>query len=334
MKFIWLFIAIICLQLCSTTTSLHWILNSLPSLFPFDKSSKSSLNKLEIPKLDLYEVNGEIYIRRSHHNEINYLKFSTRTSTNSLCITQPNSIPTISLSNHLVSAEGIFGIYKLEQGYYLAVIKSSSPVLHLSGINGIREITEIRFIHITPSISSSSSASSVSDNKILRLLLEAVRRHTFYYSATDYDFTKSVQSNHIRKANAILSTITSSSTTTTTTTSNSDTTTTTTSNSDTTTSSSSSTTSSWRDADDRFFWNLNVLKELISQGVDDVWIVPVVNCWICSDVVYKSNSSIPINSSLTTNNNNNNNNHHHNNNRNPASNNKDNIAKKKIRKNI
>ena len=43
---------------------------------------------------------------------------------------------------------------------------------------------------------------------------------------------------------------------------------------------------SWRNCDERFFWNLNVVSDLIdTPGLDDRWITPVTNMWTSSEEV-------------------------------------------------
>jgi hypothetical protein len=41
---------------------------------------------------------------------------------------------------------------------------------------------------------------------------------------------------------------------------------------------------SWKTCDERFFWNLNVLSDLIdTPGIDERWITPVTNMWVSSE---------------------------------------------------
>lgn len=49
---------------------------------------------------------------------------------------------------------------------------------------------------------------------------------------------------------------------------------------------SSNTPTSWKTCDERFFWNLNVLSNLIdTPGIDSRWITPVTNMWISSEEI-------------------------------------------------
>jgi SacI homology domain len=44
--------------------------------------------------------------------------------------------------------------------------------------------------------------------------------------------------------------------------------------------------SSWKTCDERFFWNLNVLSNLIdTPDIDSRWITPVTNMWISSEEI-------------------------------------------------
>jgi SacI homology domain len=44
--------------------------------------------------------------------------------------------------------------------------------------------------------------------------------------------------------------------------------------------------SSWKSCDERFFWNLNVLSNLIdTPDIDSRWITPVTNMWISSEEI-------------------------------------------------
>jgi SacI homology domain len=50
---------------------------------------------------------------------------------------------------------------------------------------------------------------------------------------------------------------------------------------------------SWKTCDERFFWNLNVLSDLIdTPGIDERWITPVTNMWVSSeDITLKMKKS-------------------------------------------
>ena len=44
--------------------------------------------------------------------------------------------------------------------------------------------------------------------------------------------------------------------------------------------------SSWQSCDERFFWNLNVLSNLIdTPNIDSRWITPVTNMWVSSEEI-------------------------------------------------
>ena len=49
---------------------------------------------------------------------------------------------------------------------------------------------------------------------------------------------------------------------------------------------SMNTLSSWKSCDERFFWNLNVLSNLIdTPNIDSRWITPVTNMWVSSEEI-------------------------------------------------
>ena len=200
------------------------------------------------PSIDVYEQDGDFFIRRQHLGSTNYLRLSSygTSSTSLLSITQPRSLPP-GTAQYITSGEAIFGLYKFNHDYYLALIMESEAVQSLSNVQeGVRLIKEIRLF---PLHNKNTNINEDNNQKILSLLLDTLSRHSFYYSTSNYDFTRSVQSNLL---------VTNQGPTT------------------------------WRDCDDRFVWNFNVLHDLVDQKVDDCWITPVTNAWLTSETIQSS----------------------------------------------
>lgn len=209
---------------------------------------KQSINKFRKPHIDLFEYDGDYYLEQNLPGSTHLLKLSDFNQ--QLNISCPDHLP--SSASHILSAEVIFGVYKLDRSYYLALVKESSPLSTLTAIPGIREVKEVRFIPL--SVKSKNPVDELVHNKVLELLLETVRSHTFYYSTSTFDLTRTMQSNFISSKLQYKK-------------------------------------PSWRDCDDRFFWNFNILHDLVVEKVDDIWITPIVNAWISSQPIETSSSS-------------------------------------------
>lgn len=140
--------------------------------------------------------------------------------------------------NSNIICDGVFGIYKLSNSYYLALITNSSEVLGTT-MNSIRKVEKIELVEFPFSWSDQNV-----NRKEKRLLLEAFKSHSFYFSVGEYDLTRTFQNNNEVQA-------------------------------------ASRTLYPWQKADERFFWNLNSVAPLIDAGCDS-FVIPVVNAWIAS----------------------------------------------------
>lgn len=156
--------------------------------------------------------------------------------------------------------QGIFGIYNLPSGYFLALIKSSTIASAFPPASGVREIKELSLLKI-PQVDGGKAAPPLTTPQLerqreaLELLLAALSRHTFYFThivAPDpFDVTRSTQSRDDLMASLTLD---------------------------------SRSKLQWRGSDERFFWNFNLLAPLIDGGLDE-WVVPVTNAWASSSPI-------------------------------------------------
>lgn len=182
---------------------------------------------------------------RRNDDRSHYLRLSSLK--NEIDVTQ---LPSTSLTYEKgeVSADGIFGFYQFPQGPAVVMIKESSPVFYL---RDIYEIKELCVIPICPTTTNNENEDitklSGSQLDAVNLIEETFSYHKFYYSKGNYDFTKNLQTNLNDVNNKCEKT--------------------------------------WRTADEKYFWNRNLLHCLIKDGnaaIDDEWILPVTNGWIAS----------------------------------------------------
>jgi len=196
---------------------------------------------------------------------------------NEVKIVQRKKVINTNKNNNVNKAAGIFGVYNLPYGNYIAVIKSSIPASNYIGIsnenkmpnnkidplllkmaNNVHQIKEIEFILIPSSSSNHNLTIQMRQQEELLLLQDAFSRHNFYYYKNNaarkndgyYDVTRSLQANLINIYNETNNSF------------------------------------DWKGCDERFFWNLNAIQEIINiKNIDSEWIVPVTNAWISSDIL-------------------------------------------------
>lgn len=157
--------------------------------------------------------------------------------------------------------QGIFGIYELPSGYFVALIKSSVAASAFPNSSGVREIKEITLLKI-PEVENGKTPPPLSATQLERqkdamdLLLSAVSRHTFYFAhivsagggaggACFFDVTRNTQSRADVERKLTPDTRNQL---------------------------------QWRCCDERFFWNFNLITPLIDAGLHD-WVVPTTNAW-------------------------------------------------------
>lgn len=123
---------------------------------------------------------------------------------------------------------GVFGVFKLPQGYCLGVITSSIPVPS-APIQDIHAIESVNFIKIPHSRINNDEKLRIKQTETERMLLETLRKHSLLFSTTGrYDVTKNLQANVLDNTEP----------------------------------------NSRIRCDERFFWNLNSNKLFLDSGLD------------------------------------------------------------------
>lgn len=90
------------------------------------------------------------------------------------------------------------------------------------------------------------NSDSATDTVTEKLIRDAFSRHTFFFSVSDYDVTNNLPRNEALKACYPHF--------------------------------------HWKQCDERFFWNLNVISVLIDSKLDD-WITPITNAWVSTQTL-------------------------------------------------
>ena len=158
-----------------------------------------------------------------------------------------------------VEAEIIFGIFHLSNGAYLALVTASEEVPVLAPL-GWRKIKRIELLPLR-AVNAKKLARSLEreGERELKLLCTGLQVHTFYYSAT-HDITQSLQrqlalagSNGGKQSWGEFFGLRRAA--------------------------ERAPESQWRRADERFFWNRNILSDIIACGAGDL-AVPVLNAFV------------------------------------------------------
>ena len=179
-----------------------------------------------------------------------------KSGNNTLKLSQADAIDSDLLTNNGqgLLCDGIFGIYRLPAGYYMALITESEAIVGddspFPKDSGVREIKKISLVKIPYNDQSADIDASVEEeNKtVLEMLWKTLYRHQFYFvlpqkSHLHFDVTRNLRSQSlIRQHYHHLS---------------------------------------WYTCDERFFWNLNAVGPLIQSGLDQ-FIVPTTNAFITS----------------------------------------------------
>ena len=200
----------------------------------------------------LYKLESCIYLCKTKSSEALEIKMHG----NDLSIKEINckSIQPKILNSVTTKMNGdiIFGIFKLPLGYYLGIVTSSEvfPTLGAS----VKEIRQVELISIDNQLKPIiESDKSIVDNhkEAISMLQRALSTHSFYYSSSlDYDITSSIEKNYLKsKSKSSQRNI--------------------------------PTIPSYIDADDKFFWNLNISSAFIERGLGH-WVTPVTNIWTSS----------------------------------------------------
>ena len=167
-----------------------------------------------------------------------------------------------SLNTHSLGrvCEGIFGVYDLPGGAYLAIITQAEYIQHISML-GIKKIGRIELVKI-PSVAMSENVLKVNNTELLdeqanaeRILMATFKQHDLYFSASGYDITRTYQNNMLTP-----STIGAS---------------------------GPYTRYNWTNMEEKFCWNLNHVKPFSEANCTHL-IAPVVNAFIAgTNMSYK-----------------------------------------------
>lgn len=154
----------------------------------------------------------------------------------------PSEIPedTSGTPPQVIPLDAIFGIYDLLSGSYLALIVESAPVISTKYID-LRKATKIAVIPLFKQGRPLSDEAQRDEDRYLELLHEGFSSHQFYFSF-HHDVTHSFQRHAKLTAQQLQAPV-------------------------------------WTRADLRFFWNRDVVGDLIATMADE-WIVPVMSAYV------------------------------------------------------
>lgn len=142
----------------------------------------------------------------------------------------------------LIPVDALFGIYHLLSGPYMVLVTDSEVAVGLSGGMEFRKVTKAAIIPLIKSGVPLSDEKQADEDRYLELLHLAISSHHFYFSYT-HDVTHTLQ----RVARM--------------------------------TAEDRAKKPLWQRADDRFFWNRDVVGELVTAKAHD-WIVPMMNAYV------------------------------------------------------
>ena len=140
--------------------------------------------------------------------------------------------------------EAIFGIYDLLSGSYVAIVIESEPYVSITNVTTNVNIRKVKKILLLPLFRNGrllSEQKQKDENRCLHLLHQSFAIHQFFFSTT-FDITLSQQKFAMLNQRQLLNPI-------------------------------------WTRADDRFFWNHNVILDLIACEANQ-WIVPFMSAFI------------------------------------------------------
>ena len=155
-----------------------------------------------------------------------------------------SELPDLGGPSQVLPLEAIFGIYDLLSGSYVALVVESEPFVTLTGFN-IRKVKKILVIPLFRNGKLLSETKQRDEDRYLQLLHKAFSEHQFFFSAAN-DITLTQQ----RIAKLVNNQ-----------------------------SSTGGPQQLWERADHRFFWNHNVIVDLIACEADE-WIVPFMSAYI------------------------------------------------------
>jgi hypothetical protein len=151
--------------------------------------------------------------------------------------------------------EAIFGFYDLLSGSYVALLIESEPYINNSAVS-IRKAKKVLIVPLFRQARPLSDSKQADEDRYLKLLNLGFDEHSFYFSYTsEITLTQQRLAKIQRQANESL----------------------------------------WTKADLRFFWNRDLIEELVAIHADD-WIVPFMSAYIelRSDVVIEEGITVSI----------------------------------------
>lgn len=153
----------------------------------------------------------------------------------------------------LIPVDAIFGIYHLLSGPYLALVTDSEVAVAVAGLE-FRRVTKAAIIPLIKSGVPLSEERQADEDRYLELLHAAISSHQFYFSYT-HDVTQTLQRLATRPATATVAATTAGA------------------------NKAGAGAPLWQRADDRFFWNRELVPELVAAKAHD-WIVPMMNAFL------------------------------------------------------
>lgn len=223
------------------------------SLFPTLKhrQTRSIANMMNQP-FQLRRSNGRLSITLNSEQVIHMNSNGSIVSMHSA--KTPNNSP---LDQHSIGFEGIFGIYSLPAGSYLAIIKQAEN-MKFTTVPGVKKVRSVELIKIPTTRSTSHVSSQVNQTQIdesqkqaENLILSAFKQHTFYFSTSKYDLTRTYQSNMLSASasNVPTSTVAKQPST------------------------------DWSAVEEKYCWNLSALAPFLESNCSSM-VTPVVNAHI------------------------------------------------------
>jgi len=168
------------------------------SIFPLSRSAKlgKKLQPEGTQPLQIRKSYGKVIVQRNDGQTVHISDSGV-----DVVVQDAKAGSVRSADPYSISCEGIFGVYKLPAGSYLAVIKQADSVKNIP-IPGIKRIRSIELVKIPITHNPLHKAHKVNQTQIEidqknaeHVLLGAFKQHTFYYSTSGYDLTRTYQSN-------------------------------------------------------------------------------------------------------------------------------------------
>ena len=243
--------------------------SSAPAASSLSSSPRCIYNSIEktlithCPRLKRY-----VQLQISSSSNSKNKKSASSSSLKINCQSLSSSYTPPSLSKGIHGYEGLFGFLNISSHHYIVFIKASASADYIG--EGVREITEL---DIQP-LSHSRNAFSLPLNLHMNELKQTLAKHRFFYTApidssssspskksssnwlsnkapkAYFDVTRSYQENICRQLDKGRR--------------------------------SKYSVPLWSDADERFFWNLNLISPLVNNSLAHAFIIPISNIWTLS----------------------------------------------------